>query len=79
MNKQKRKVTFTSDKTEENKEMAKAKFDVCEQTDICAVLDVNEDNELVIIVDENAYNLDKILRANLGSVITMKLTKDTAE
>lgn len=64
---------------EENIVMAKAKFDVYEQTDICAVLDVNEDNELVIIVDDNAYNLDKILRANLGSVITMKLTKDTAE
>ncbi len=77
MNKQKRKAGSIRISMEEN--MAKAKFDVYEQTDICAVLDVNEDNELVIIVDENAYNLDKILRANLGSVITMKLTKDTAE
>lgn len=77
MNKQKRKAGSIRISMEEN--MAKAKFDVYEQTDICAVLDVNEDNELVIIVDDNAYNLDKILRANLGSVITMKLTKDTAE
>lgn len=59
--------------------MAKAKFDVYEQTDIVAVLDVNENDELIVVVDDNAYSLDKILRANLGSTITMKLTKETVE
>lgn len=59
--------------------MAKAKFDVYEQTELVAVLDVNEDDEVVAIVDENMYSLDKILRANLGSTISMKLTKETVE
>ena len=59
--------------------MAKAKFDVYEQTELVAVLGVNEDDEVVAIVDENMYSLDKILRANLGSTISMKLTKETVE
>lgn len=59
--------------------MAKAKFDVYEQTELVGLLDVNGDNEIVAIVDENMYSIDKILRANLGSTISMKLTKETVE
>jgi hypothetical protein len=59
--------------------MAKAKFDVYEQTELVGLLDVNEDNEIVAIVDESMYSLDKILRANLGSTISMKLTKESVE
>lgn len=59
--------------------MAKAKFDVYEQTELVALLDVNEDDEIVAVVDENMYSIEKILRANLGSTINMKLTKETTE
>lgn len=59
--------------------MAKAKFEVYEQTDLVGTLDINENDEVVVVVDETMYGLDKILRANTPCTITMKLTKETVD
>lgn len=59
--------------------MAKAKLEVYEQTELVGTVDVNEDDEVVAMVDENMYSIEKILRANLGSTINMKLTKESVE
>ena len=59
--------------------MAKTKFTDARVTDILAVLDKDENGNWIICLDDEQYDLMKILDDHAGDVIALKFTRDLNE
>lgn len=56
--------------------MAKCKFTDARVTDILAILDKDENDNWIICLDDEQFDLEKILESHQGDTMALKFTRD---
>jgi hypothetical protein len=59
--------------------MAKCKYTDARITDIQALLDKDENGNFIICLEDEQFELDKILEAHVGDEISLKFTRNLCE
>lgn len=56
--------------------MAKCKFTDARITEIIATLDVDEENNYIVVLEDESFPLEDILKAHVGDFLQLKFTRD---
>jgi hypothetical protein len=59
--------------------MAKCKYTDARITDIQAILDKDENGNFIILLEDEQFELEKILDGHLGDEIAIKFTRNLCE